>query len=66
MKLTLKHLLAQGQICCHHWGRQQGSGSNKGSQGTSCNLLCETAAACITTNGLDFDLTPAADPGSGL
>lgn len=65
LQLTLKHLLAQGQVCCHHWGRQQGACCNQGSQGASGNLLCE-AAAGITADSLDLDLAPAADLGSDL
>jgi hypothetical protein len=64
--LTLKHLLAQCQICCHHWGGQHGASSNQSSQSTGCNLLCEAVAACVMSDGLDLELTPAAGLGSGL
>lgn len=63
--LTLEHLLAQGQVCCHHWCRQQSSCCDNSSESASGELLHQ-AAVRIAADCLDLNLTPAAGLCSNL
>lgn len=67
LKLTLKDLLAQCQVCCHCWGGQERSCCNQGGQGAGCKHLADIAALSLTAHGLYLDLAPgAAGLGSDL